>query len=471
MAYNHDIQKIEYKDEWATYRYDSSRSGNTHVSISTNFQKKWNTKLKGKLTAPVIGDDKVFLASINLHTIFALDAKNGKVLWKYTAGGRIDSPPTIYKGRVFFGSNDGWVYCLKSLDGKLIWKYCAAPAQRVCSSYGQIESLWPIHGSVLIEKDNLYCVAGRTRFLDEGIRVLKLNPITGEKLLETVMDRTVYDFEVGKYQKIDEELTTNYMSGLSARAAILQTYQGNIFMTRQAFDLDINPIKLKGPDAEHLTAPEGFLEDNWMHRTTWFYGIDPKFSFMYVSQGLHEPAGKIMVFDADNVYAFGRKRAYRRWTTPVRYQIFSAQKKTNRYDKNTAGFPGPKGVELFMKLEKEGKPIITKVNYNWQESSPQLHAWAMVLADKNLIVAGTPRFMDELKIWKNLKDPKVKEKMKQQETAWEGKKGGILQIYSKDNGEMLKEYKLDNAPIWDGMAIAKGAIYITCRDGSVICLK
>jgi outer membrane protein assembly factor BamB len=98
-----------------------------------------------------------------------MDATNGSTLWNYIAGGRIDSPPTIYQGRVLFGSADGYVYCLNSEDGALIWRFRAAPMNLRMVAFEQVESVWPVHGSVLIQNDRVYCVAGRSVFMDGGI--------------------------------------------------------------------------------------------------------------------------------------------------------------------------------------------------------------------------------------------------------------------------------------------------------------
>jgi outer membrane protein assembly factor BamB len=62
----------------------------------------WQVELGGKLTPPVAVGDKVFVAQSDAHTVHAFDAADGSVAWKFTAGGRIDSPPTIYKGMVLF---------------------------------------------------------------------------------------------------------------------------------------------------------------------------------------------------------------------------------------------------------------------------------------------------------------------------------------------------------------------------------
>jgi outer membrane protein assembly factor BamB len=85
-------------------------------------QKKWSIPLGGRLTSPVIANGKVFVAKMDEHTLYAFDEKEGKQLWAHTIGARIDSPPTIYKGKVVFGGADGWIYCLQSSDGSISWR-------------------------------------------------------------------------------------------------------------------------------------------------------------------------------------------------------------------------------------------------------------------------------------------------------------------------------------------------------------
>ena len=51
----------------------------------------------------------------------------------------------------------------------------------------------------------------------------------------------------------------------------------------------------------------------------------------------------------------------------------------------------------------------------------------------------------------------------------EGRKGGVLWIASAATGEKLAEYKFDAAPVWDGMAVADGRLYMSLADGRVVC--
>ncbi len=99
--------------DWPTYRHDAARSGADKFAVDDASHRLWNVKLEGKLSSVTVAGGKVFVAAVDAHTVHALDAATGKTAWSYTAGGRVDSPPTIDAGRVFFGSADGWVYCLR----------------------------------------------------------------------------------------------------------------------------------------------------------------------------------------------------------------------------------------------------------------------------------------------------------------------------------------------------------------------
>jgi len=68
------------------------------------------------------------------------------------ADGRIDSPPTCYQGLLLFGCRGGWVYAIRAKDGVLAWKFNDLPEKRLISADGQLESAWPVCGSVMAER-------------------------------------------------------------------------------------------------------------------------------------------------------------------------------------------------------------------------------------------------------------------------------------------------------------------------------
>jgi len=323
------------KSDWPTFRHDAERSGRTDSAVPTEgLRTAWQTKLGGRLTAPTLAGGKLFVASVDTHTVHAIDAATGKPAWSYTAGGRVDSPPTIWQGLALFGSADGYVYCLRAADGELAWRFRAAPDDRRLVSWEQVESVWPVPGNILVQDGVAWCVAGRSMFLDGGLRLLKLDPRTGRKIDEKIMDHR--DPETGK--DLQERIQIlNMPVGLPD---ILVSDGKHVYMKSQVFDmtgkrLDLGPHSgspaaqasvQQGPTA-HVFCPSGFLDDSWWHRTYWVYGR----SFAgghggYFQAGKFAPAGRILVFDDTTVYGFGRKAKYYRWTTPLEHHLFADTK-------------------------------------------------------------------------------------------------------------------------------------------------
>ncbi|MHC4396307.1 MAG: outer membrane protein assembly factor BamB family protein [Planctomycetota bacterium] len=465
-AYTTHITAKATEDQWPTYRHDTARSGAASTTVSASLKRKWQTSIGAKLTSPVIAEDKLFVASPDTHTVYTLDAASGNRLWQYTAGGRVDSPPTIYQGRVLFGSADGCVYCLRASDGLLVWRFRAAPIDQRMMSFEQLESVWPVHGSVLIQDHILYCVAGRSMFLDGGLRLLRLEPKTGRLLSETLLDDR--DRATGK----DLQDYVSWLNMPTALPDILSSDGHLVYMRSQPFNLDGSRLPLekfpRGKDADrgaptatqrpehaHLFSPTGFLDDSWWHRTYWLYGSKYVSGWCgYYLAGQTAPAGRILVFDDSKVYGFGRKPQYYKWTTPIEHQLFAADRLLPAPDENST--------------DKDGSKKKFFVNHHWTKDLP-LFARAMVNAGRTLFVAGPADIIDEQQAFKQIDDPKVWQNLTEQAAVFNGKKGALLLALSADDGEKLAQYNLDNLPVFDGMAAASGRLYITAANGKISC--
>ncbi|MBT5846325.1 MAG: PQQ-binding-like beta-propeller repeat protein [Verrucomicrobiales bacterium] len=322
------------ESDWPTYRHDNLRSGFSNNRVSEKLPEKWTTKLEGKLSAVTLAGNKLFVARVNAHEVVALHAETGKELWRFTTGGRVDSPPSIHDGRAYFGSADGWVYCLRASDGALVWRFRAAPEDRRLMAYEQLESVWPVHGSVLIRENQIYFVAGRSNFLDGGMRWFALDALTGKKNIEVVLD----DKEPGEEKSLQDRIQILQMPvGLPD---ILSSDDKYIYMKSQKFDREGQRIDLgphtgdfagqggqQGGDTAHVFCPTGFLDDTWFHRSYWVYGR----SFAgghagYYQAGRYAPSGRLLVFDKEKIYGFGRKPKYLKWTTILEHQLFAANR-------------------------------------------------------------------------------------------------------------------------------------------------
>jgi len=426
-------------EDWPTYRHDTGRTGVTQAKAPAELKPCWEAKVSTRASAPVIAAGKVFLADIDAHAVCALDASDGHLLWSYTTGSRVDSPPTYHQGLLLFGSRDGWVYCLRASDGALAWRFRDLPDRMICA-YGQVESAWPVCGSILVKDGIAYFAAGRNSFLDGGIFLYGLDPQTGRVIYE----RRMY----GPYNEEGHPIITSKLTSGSG----LDGFKGDIFLTdgqllylrQQAFKPDLTPLKPEDPRPPHLIPSAGFLEAIPHHRTFWTIDTTIRYD---IATGYQAAYGDILIMDGKQFYEV---RGY----TPGRISPFD---------------PRPNGYMLFagvysqanktISQKRAGKKTPRKVAIRsvaeelWTSHIP-LAGKALVLAGDTLFVAGTPVAFPADDLAK----------------AYEGKMGGVLWAASASTGEKVAECKLDAAPVWDGMAVANGHLFISLQDGRVMCM-
>ena len=106
----------------------------------------------------------------------------------------------------------------------------------------------------------------------------------------------------------------------------------------------------------------------------------------------------------------------------------------------------------------------------WILEKPELLAKAMVLAEGMLFVAGPPGVVDEEDIWGRTLEPEVQAKLHAQIAALEGSQGGLLWAISTADGGKLAEYKLESVPTFDGMVAADGRLYLSMKNGCILCM-
>ena len=450
------IEKEADANDWPTYRQNQARTGSTVTEVAAEPKPKWTTKLNGRLSAPVVSDGRLFVAAVDEHTLYSLSIDTGAELWNFVAAGRIDSPPTVWRDLVVFGSADGCVYALRTSDGAMAWRFRAVPADRRIVAFGQLESQWPVHGSVLIRDGLVNCVSGRSMFFDGGLRYLKLDAATGKLLSEEIMD----DRNPTTGKELDAGIRWPTLP--VAMPDILSCDGTNIFMRSQVFDLQGK--RIMNSRLTHLFSPTGFLDGGaWWHRTYWVY--DKTFGYGasgHKSSASRAPAGRILVMDNENVYGFAAKppHMYRGWTMSwYEYQLFGMKRVP-------AMVPAPKYDRVH--ISKGGRS--EWVEYTWTRELPCL-VRSMVLAGDRLFVAGPPRVLDERKSLVAPEDPDIVKAAAEQEAAWRGQRGGLLLAIDSKSGSILSRSDFDFAPSWDGLMAAQGCLFMSTLDGSIVCLK
>lgn len=234
--------------DWPCYRHDARRSGAASTVVASGARFLWQTDLvkAGAVTPPVAALGKVFVAATDEQTLHALDAASGKPVWRFTANGRITSPPAIQDGHCLVGCEAGWVYALDARNGALAWRYRVAPGGRRIMAYGRLASPWPIAGGVLVDGGRVYAVAGRSGNLDGGLAVAALDLKTGKPVWE---------------QRVKD----------GALADLLVKGGEKLFMYRHRFDPQTGASE-KWKDAAAVDVLRGgtpLIGSVWANRTAW----------------------------------------------------------------------------------------------------------------------------------------------------------------------------------------------------------
>ena len=409
-------------EAWPTFRGDPARSGSSATVAPTALAELWRAQVGGKLSTVVVGEGRLLVASVHQRRVTALDARTGKSLWSFTAGGRVDTPPTLHRGLALFGAADGWVYGLRASDGAVD---------------EQLESAWPAHGSVLVLDGVAYAAAGRSCYLDGGIRLYGLEPATGRTLCET---RLAIPHE-------KDESRAFLMAGV--RPDVLVSDGKWIYLQQIKFD---KRLVRQDDGGRHLMCHSGLADDTWFYRTFWRLGRGDAYDFpnSYIKHDLRVPFGQLLVFDGQAVCGL------QTWFSP-RISPAQADKGSRGCmlfgDANQPFTPderaSPDSDYPPGKLKRRSAPV----GHKWTARLP-FQARAMVLARDRLFVAGWPDVVDDA-------DPCA---------APEGRKGGVLWAFSKADGKLLAKSELKSPPVFDGLIAADGRLYLATVDGAVRCM-
>jgi outer membrane protein assembly factor BamB len=368
----------------------------------------WQVKVGDRVGAPISVGDRVFVPLVDEHQVVAIDATRGNELWRFTTGARIDSPPTYDRGAVVFGSADGCVYRVNAEDGQLAWQLRVVPEDRRIAAFGQLESAWPVSGSVLVDSDPTinsgravaYFVAGRSSHLDEGLRLCAADAATGQVQKMAIMAGPEYTVD---------NIEQNYRLPMGLLPDILRTEESRLFMRSVPFDKTLQ--RQRG--VANMKLRGGFLDDAYFKRMPWSMGKSGHARFL-----VH-----------DNQHAFCLR-------------MFDSMA---GLDPKVFFTPGRAGYLLFAHDLKRGKNA-------WQLRVP-IRGRAMAVTKGQLVIGGPPDLVDAA-------DPLA---------AFEGRKGGVLRVLDKTTGETISEQQISTPPVFNGAAAANGKLFLSLEDGSVAC--
>jgi outer membrane protein assembly factor BamB len=410
-------------DDWPTFRHDALRSGGTRAAVPTKLKTIWDAPVGAGVTSPVVAGGRVFVAAEDEHRVVCLDAATGAPVWSFVAGGRIDSPPTIHKGLALFGSADGWVYCLRAADGELVWRFRAAPTDERIASDGRLDSVWPMHGSVLVQDDVAFFVAGRHSHLDGGLHYYAADPSTGRILWHRRAAKSAGD-------NLGDVLVSD----------------GEAIHIGHRIVFDPKTGKRRKPGGNGLFAASGLVEDNaifpgahYQYRQLVYGTINGRGEPRgYVNYPVRSDCwyGKLLAFDKDGVFG----SAYVGYWNPGRYEweLFGYTSLTEDTGVSTGSYASAK-----RKKPHWTAPVAIEFKQGPKVGAKRPQTQAVLLTESTLFAA--------------------------QQSA-DGKTGELWTLSRKDGSELAERLPLPTTPRWDGLAAVPGKLFISTQTGRLLCL-
>ena len=181
--------------DWPMWRYDASRTAASPQELPAELHLHWkrqlpepkpsfpeDVRLAFDLTyEPVVMGHTIFVPSMVTDSVTAFDTRTGEERWQFFAEAPVRFAPVAWRGKVYFVSDDGYLYCVDAEDGSLLWKVCGVRETRKgyrMLGNERIVSRWPARGAPVLHDGTIYFGAGMWPF--EGVCACAVDAETGD---------------------------------------------------------------------------------------------------------------------------------------------------------------------------------------------------------------------------------------------------------------------------------------------------
>ena len=154
-------------DDWPMWRYDAGRTAASGERLPARLHRVWTLRFSprrpvwesplnqdlmtyDRVIEPIVLDGRLFVGLNDRDQLTAFDVETGNALWSFFADAPVRLPPVGWRGRVYFCSDDGVLYCVSAAEGRLEWKFRGSPSDRKAIGNRRLVSCWPARGGPVI---------------------------------------------------------------------------------------------------------------------------------------------------------------------------------------------------------------------------------------------------------------------------------------------------------------------------------
>ncbi len=180
--------------DWPMWRYDAGRSAASPQVLAPELHVQWVREEPAPQPAwpdepklhfdagyePIVVGQTLLYGSPRNDCLKAVDTRSGAEKWRFYADGPIRFAPAAWEGKVYFASDDGYLYCLEAESGQLRWKFRGGPGDRRALGNQRLISAWPARGAPVVADGTVYFAASIWPFM--GIFVHAVDAETGRSV-------------------------------------------------------------------------------------------------------------------------------------------------------------------------------------------------------------------------------------------------------------------------------------------------
>ncbi len=182
-------------EDWPMWRFDANRRAVSPENLPAELHLQWTRQYSPRVQVwddplnhdlmsydrifePVVMGERMFIGFNDADKVVALDIGTGEELWAFYTDGPVRFAPVAWKNKVYFTSDDGYLYCVNASDGRLKWKFRGGPSERKALGNGRMISAWPARGGPVLREGRVYFAASIWPFM--GIFIYALDADSGK---------------------------------------------------------------------------------------------------------------------------------------------------------------------------------------------------------------------------------------------------------------------------------------------------